>query len=60
MHASECRRFAELCLQLARELGPQHHAQMQNMAAMWRKAADALESAEKRISGFTEEADDRS
>jgi hypothetical protein len=60
MHASECRRYAELCLQLARELGPQHRAQMQDMAAMWRKAADALERPEGRINGFTEEADDRS
>jgi putative SOS response-associated peptidase YedK len=43
MHASECRRYAEQCLQLAQELGPQHRKLLLGWADEWRRAAEELE-----------------
>jgi tRNA isopentenyl-2-thiomethyl-A-37 hydroxylase MiaE len=46
MDASECRRYAELCIQLADELGPKYHGLLQEMAKVWREAAALLEQSE--------------
>jgi hypothetical protein len=49
MHASECRRYAEQCLQLAQELDPQHRKLLLDWADEWRKVAEQLESREDRF-----------
>jgi hypothetical protein len=43
MYASECRRYADQCLQLAQELAPQHRSRLLELADEWRKAAEDLE-----------------
>jgi len=43
MDASECRRYAEQCLQLAQELDPRHRDLVLGWADEWRKAAEELE-----------------
>jgi hypothetical protein len=52
MYASECRRYAEQCLQLARltELAPQHRQVLLEMADEWRRAADELDAQEELFS----------
>jgi hypothetical protein len=42
MHASECKRYADICFQLARELPP-HRALLLEMAEKWLMAAEELE-----------------
>ena len=48
MHASECRSYAEQCLQLARttRLAPEHRQALLAMADEWRKIAEALDAKE--------------
>ena len=48
MHASECRSYAEQCLQLARtlDLAPAHRQALVEMADEWRKIAEALDAKE--------------
>jgi hypothetical protein len=46
MSASECRRYAEQCLQLAQELGPQHRDRLLAWADEWRRVAEELEELE--------------
>jgi phage terminase small subunit len=46
MYASECRRYAEQCLQLAQELGPQHRDRLLEWADEWRRVAEELEELE--------------
>jgi hypothetical protein len=48
MHASECRNYAEQCLQLARniKLAPEHRQALLEMADEWRKIAEALDAKE--------------
>jgi hypothetical protein len=46
MFASECRRYAEQCLQLARELGPKHRDRLLELADRWRKAAEEIGKSE--------------
>jgi hypothetical protein len=43
MYPSECRRYAEQCLQLAEELAPEHRDLLLELAQEWRKAAEELE-----------------
>ena len=43
MDASECRHYAEQCLQLAQELGAEHRNLLLELADEWRKAAEELE-----------------
>jgi hypothetical protein len=43
MHPSECRRYAEQCLQLAQNLAPEHRDFLLEMADKWRKIADDLD-----------------
>ena len=43
MYASECRRYAEQCVQLARQLGPQHRNLMLEWADEWRRVAEEFE-----------------
>jgi hypothetical protein len=47
MYASECRRYAEQCLQLAQQLGPQHRNLLLGWAAEWKKVAEELEELEE-------------
>jgi hypothetical protein len=47
MYASECRRYAEQCLQLAEQLEPQHRNLLLGWAAAWEKAAAKLEEIEE-------------
>jgi hypothetical protein len=46
MHASECRSYAEQCLQLARtmNLAPKHRRVLLEMADEWRKIAEELDA----------------
>jgi hypothetical protein len=47
MHASECRTYAEQCLQLARSrLAPELRRALLEMAEAWRKAAEDLDAQE--------------
>jgi hypothetical protein len=51
MHASECRAYAEQCLQLARhDLAPEHRQVLLEMAGEWRKVADELDAQEELFS----------
>jgi len=43
MDASECRRYAEQCLQLAQDLGPRHRELLLVWADEWRSVAKELE-----------------
>ena len=43
MYASECRRYAEQCLQLVQELAPQHRDRLLEWADEWRRVAQELE-----------------
>jgi len=43
MYASECRRYAEQCLQLAQQLGPQHRNLLLEWADEWRDVAEELD-----------------
>ncbi len=47
MHASECRRYAEQCLQLARKLAPEHRQVLLEMADEWREVAEELDAQEE-------------
>jgi hypothetical protein len=47
MYASECRRYAEQCLQLVQQLGPQHRNLLLGWAAEWKKIAEELEELEE-------------
>jgi hypothetical protein len=50
MHASECRAYAEQCLQLARhDLAPTHRQVLLEMAAEWRKVAEELLDTQKEL-----------
>ena len=49
MHASECRRYAEQCLQLARELAPQHRELLLELADKWRKVGEELDAQEDQL-----------
>jgi hypothetical protein len=42
MYASECRRYAEQCLQLARQLDPRHRNLLLKWADEWKKVAEEL------------------
>jgi hypothetical protein len=46
MYASECRRYAEQCLQLAEQFGPQHRNLLLGWAAEWERIAEELEEIE--------------
>jgi hypothetical protein len=46
MYASECRRYAEHCLQLAQHLGPQHRNLLLKWADEWKTVAEELEELE--------------
>ena len=46
MYASECRRYAEQCVQLAQALGPQHRDLLLGWAVEWRRVAEELEELE--------------
>jgi transposase-like protein len=46
MSASECRRYAEQCVQLAQRLGPPHRNLLLKWADEWEKAAKELEEPE--------------
>lgn len=46
MHASECKRQAEICFQLARELPPTYQPFLFEMAENWLKAAKELDREE--------------
>jgi hypothetical protein len=46
MYASECRRYAEQCLQLAHALAPPHRNLLLEWADEWRKVAEELEELE--------------
>ena len=50
MYASECRRYAEQCLQLAQELAPQHRKLLLELGDKWRKAAEELDAQEDQFS----------
>jgi hypothetical protein len=51
MHASECRAYAEQCLQLARhDLAPAHRQVLLEMAGEWRKVAEQLDTQEELFS----------
>lgn len=52
MHASECRSYAEQCLQLARttNLAPEYRRTLLEMADEWRKVADELDAQEELFS----------
>jgi len=43
MHASECKRYADICFQLARELPPGHRVLLFELAEKWLIAAEELE-----------------
>jgi hypothetical protein len=47
MYASECRRYAEQCLQLAQQLGLEHRSLLLKWADEWKKAAEELEELEE-------------
>ena len=47
MYASECRRYAEQCLQLTEQLDPQHRNLLLGLAAAWEEAAAELEEIEE-------------
>src|SRR5260370_25642179 len=47
MYASECRRYAEQCLQLAQHLGRQHRNLLLEWADEWRRVAEELEEFEE-------------
>jgi hypothetical protein len=46
MYASECRRYAEQCLQLAQVLPPKHRERLLAWADEWRRVAEELEELE--------------
>ena len=46
MYASECRRYAEQCLQLAQHLGPEHRNLVLKWADDWKEVAEELEELE--------------
>jgi hypothetical protein len=46
MSASECRRYAEQCLQLAQRLGPERRNLLLKWADEWNKVAEELEELE--------------
>ena len=46
MHSSECRSYAEQCLQLVRELTPEHRKLLLDLAERWREAAAELSARE--------------
>jgi len=43
MHASECRRYAEICSELVWKSSPTHQPLLLEMAEKWLKAARELE-----------------
>ena len=47
MYASECRRYAEQCLQLAQQLGRQHRNLLLEWADEWGRVAEELEELEE-------------
>ena len=47
MYASECRRYAEQCLQLAQHLAPQHRNLLLKWADEWKSVAEVLEEFEE-------------
>jgi hypothetical protein len=53
MSASECRRYAEQCLQLAQQLGPQHRNLLLGWAAEWKKVAEELEEQDAQEDQFS-------
>jgi hypothetical protein len=46
MYASECRRYAEQCLQLAQHLAPQHRDLLLKWADEWKQVAEELDELE--------------
>jgi len=52
MHASECRSYAERCLQLARtiNLAPEQRRVLLEMADEWRRIAEELDAREELFS----------
>ena len=55
MHASECRSYAEQCLQLARtiNLAPEQRRVLLEMADEWRRVAEELDAREERKEFFS-------
>jgi hypothetical protein len=50
MHASECKKNADMCFQLAAELPARHRAFMLDMGEKWLDAAKELERDERQYS----------
>jgi hypothetical protein len=48
MYASECRRYAQQCLQLAQQLDPRHRDLLLKWAEEWKNVAEELEEIEER------------
>ncbi len=46
MHSSECRRYADECMRLAREVAPEHRKLILELADRWRKVAAQLSAHE--------------
>jgi hypothetical protein len=53
MYASECRRYAEQCLQLAQELDPHHRNLLLGWADEWRSVAEELEELDPQEDQFS-------
>lgn len=49
MHSSECHTYADQCMQIARNVAPQHRATLLDLARRWCDAADDLERHEIRF-----------
>jgi hypothetical protein len=48
MHSSECRKYAEQCLQLAPDFAPEHRKLVLDLADKWLQAAAQLSAHEDR------------
>jgi len=49
MHSSDCRKYAEQCLQLAHELAPAHRQLVLDLGERWLQAAAQLGAYEFRL-----------
>jgi hypothetical protein len=53
MYASECRRYAEQCVQLAHRSGPQHRNLLLEWADEWEKVAEEIEGQDMQEDQFS-------
>jgi hypothetical protein len=50
MRSSDCRKYADQCAQIAREVAPEYRARLLALADKWREAANRLEGVREKQS----------